>query len=321
MIINLLSILAGFVVLVWSADRFVYGAAGIAQKLGMSTLMIGLTIVALGTSAPEIMVSSLAAFEGSPGLAIGNAVGSNIANIGLVLGVAVLISPIYVPEGVRRRELPALFLITAVVGVLFFDEYLQFFDGLVLIAMLIAWMGLLIYISKQKPDQLELEEDIPDTTDSGLVVLLGWFLLSLLLLLGSSRLLVWAATNIASDLGVSDVIIGLTIVAIGTSLPELAAAVASALKKHHDLVIGNVVGSNILNLLTVLPLPALIHPTELSAEVFERDYATMLATTVALMVFVYLIGRRGDMPRWHGSILLGTYIGYMIWLYLQATSL
>jgi len=322
LIIELIALAIGFTVLVWSADRFVFAAAGIALKLGMSTLMIGLTIVAFGTSAPEIFVSGLASLDGAPGLAIGNAVGSNIANMGLVLGAALLLGAITLPKQITHKELPKLLLVTAAVGVMFYDLMLNRFDGFVLLALLMAYLVLLFFSGKSNPEEagISIEEELPDTTGQKLPKLILIFAIALVMLIGSSQLLVWAASAIAEKLGVDDVIIGLTIVAIGTSLPELAAAIASALKKHHDMVLGNVVGSNLLNLLTVLPLPALIQPSMIDAVVFNRDYTAMAITTGLVALFAFT-SRKAILNQWHGAVLLSAYFAYLGLLYWQTTQI
>ncbi len=309
------AILGGFLALMWSADRFVSGAAATARNLGMSPLLIGLTVVSLGTSAPEILVSAIASFTDYPGLAVGNAIGSNIANIGLVLAITALICPLPIHSGLLKRELPLLLVVTLIAGYCLLDNRISLIDSLLLLAMMVATLYLLIRWQKgAHHDALEQEEDeeIP-TLSQGKA---SWLLLSgLLILLGSSRLLVWGATEIAMALGVSDLVIGLTVVAIGTSLPELAASVVSALKKHHDIALGNVVGSNIFNLLTVLPVPGLIKQVTLDAEVFSRDYLAMLAITVLLIAMIFI--RRQLLPRAGGLVLLLAYAGYMGTLYLM----
>ncbi|WP_101759205.1 calcium/sodium antiporter [Oceanicoccus sp. KOV_DT_Chl] len=275
------AILVGFAGLIWSADRFVAGAAGIAKGLGMAPIMIGLTIVSIGTSAPEIIVSINAALENSGALAVGNAIGSNLANIGLVLGVTALIAPIPIAKGLIKREIPLL--LAATLAVIFFvnDNYLSMSDGVIFLLMLAAIFYYLVTSKSHQPDaEHEADvENIPDI-DSKKAWLL--FIIGLVLLIISSRILVWGAKDIAVSLGVSELIIGLTIVAVGTSLPELAATVASALKGHHDIAIGNVIGSNLFNLLAVMAMPALINPTALEPEVFNRDYLAMTAITLLL---------------------------------------
>lgn len=310
------AIIAGFLVLIWSADRFVLGAAGTARNLGMSPMLIGLTIVSIGTSAPEMLVSSFAAYDNAGGLAIGNAIGSNIANIGLVLGATALIAPLPVQSGLMRKELPLLMVVTLSVAAILWDGYLGLSDALILLMGLVTCLYL-FYRFQKFADPKEVaheEEEIPDLP---IKTALFWLLLGLILLAASSRLLVWGATNIASSLGVSDLIIGLTIVAIGTSLPELAASIASALKNHHDIAIGNVVGSNIFNLLAVLPLPGLILPFSFDPTVLTRDYSIMVGFTLALFIFARFVSK-GTIGRTEGCVLLVGYAAYLGLLYNSA---
>ncbi|MGD8910862.1 MAG: calcium/sodium antiporter, partial [Chromatiales bacterium] len=261
MLLNFFAIFGGLAVLVWGADRFISGAAALANNLGVSPMMIGLTIVGFGTSAPEVLVSSIAAIDGNPGLAIGNAIGSNIANIGLIIGVTALVTPLSVHSRVLKREYPLMLAITLISLALMWDGTLARIDGLILLTLLaaiLAWMVRSAKMDSSDPISGEFDAEIPHDIPTPKAVF--WFVIGLVSLLLSSRLLVWGAVNVASALGVSDVVIGLTIVAIGTSLPELAASITSALKGEHDIAIGNVIGSNLYNILAVLSLPGLIAP-------------------------------------------------------------
>ena len=318
MVFAVAALLGGFIILIWSADRFVIGAAATAKNLGMSPMLIGLTVVSLGTSAPEMLVSGIAAYTGSGGLAIGNALGSNIANIGLVLGATALIAPLPVKTGLMRKELPLLLAVSLGAGLVLMDLRLGLIDGIMLISGLFITLFLFSRFQKSAdPEEVEHEEEeLPDLPAKAAI---GWLLVGLVLLAGSSRLLVWGATEIATAIGVSDLVIGLTIVAIGTSLPELAASIASALKGHHDIAIGNVVGSNIFNLLAVMSLPGLIQPIEFDAIVLWRDYGTMMLFTGALLAFAYLLGR-GKINRPEGCLLLCGYSGYLGLLYYMASA-
>ncbi|WP_421869420.1 calcium/sodium antiporter [Motiliproteus sp.] len=312
------ALLAGFIILIWSADRFVMGAAATAKNLGMSPMLIGLTVVSLGTSAPEMLVSGFAAYTGAGGLAIGNALGSNIANIGLVLGATALIAPLPVKTGLMRKELPLLLIISIGAGLILMDQRLGLVDSLLLISALVVTLYLFSRFQKSAdPEEVEHEEE--ELPDLAIKPALFWLLLGLVLLAGSSRLLVWGATEIAVAMGVSDLVIGLTIVAIGTSLPELAASIASALKGHHDIAIGNVVGSNIFNLLAVMALPGLIQPIDFEATVLWRDYGAMMLFTLALLAFAYIL-ERGKINRLEGSMLLAGYSGYLGLLYYMASA-
>ena len=318
-----LAILGGIAVLVWGADRFVTGAAALARNLGVSTLIIGLTVVGLGTSAPEILVSAMASLEGNTGLAIGNAVGSNIANIGLILGATALLVPLTVRSGTLRREYPLVLAVSFLAFALLWNQRLEQLDGIILLACLVAITLWMIHIARQGTDgdplQDDLEAEIPRDMNTGRAVF--WLLIGLLALLASSRLLVWGAVEIATALGISDLIIGLTIVAIGTSLPELAASVTGALKGEDDLAIGNVLGSNLYNLLAVLSLPGLIAPGPVSEAVLQRDLPLMLILTIA--IFFMSHGRfspRNRINRLEGALLLLCFAGYQFWLYHSATA-
>jgi len=311
-----IAILIGLALLVWSADKFVDGAVGLAENWGMSKVMIGLTIVSLGTSAPEIFVSAIAALSDSPELALGNAIGSNIANIGLVLGVTALIAALPVKQGLLKQDLPALLAVTVITAFLLQDLVLGQNEGFALIGMLLILMYLLFRYKKEHPEDLTVEEkDIPDFEMKTSVIA---FAIGLVLLIVSSRLLVWGAIEVATAFGVSTIVIGLTIVAIGTSLPELAASVASALRNHHDIALGNIIGSNILNLLAVLSLAATISPISISPDIFYRDVGSMVAITFLLALFIILPRKVKALARWEGVTLLASYAAYMTFLYLDA---
>lgn len=314
------AIAVGFVLLMLSADRFVHGAGAAARNLGVSPLVIGLTVVAFGTSAPEILVSGIAAWQGKPGLGVGNAIGSNIANIGLVIGVTALMLPMVIRSDTMRREFPILFAIMLVVFVLLVDGMLSFIDGVVLMAgmvVLIYWLVILgLRSRKNDPLVREYEEEVPSKMPMNIALL--WLFGGLAVLLASSHLVVWAAVGIAKQAGISDLVIGLTIVAIGTSLPELATTVMSAIKKEHDIAIGTILGSNMFNLLIVLGLPGLLSPHQLDANVITRDMPVMIALTLTLFVMSFGFGQKGNVGRWKGAILLAAFVAYQWNLYLQA---
>lgn len=313
-----LAIIAGLVVLAWSADRFVLGAAGLARTLGVTPLLIGLTVVAFGTSAPEIIISVLASLQGTPALAVGNAIGSNIANIGLVLGVAALIAPLTVASTILRRELPILLVVTVLGLLLLADGTLGVRDGLVLLAGLLILTVWLVWQGMAQNDEINpLATEVEESLPPGLTLprAIFWLLLGLILLLLSSRMLVWGAVEVAQALGVSELVIGLTIVAIGTSLPELAASVAAALKGENDLAIGNIVGSNLFNLLAVLAIPGILAPAAVENAVLLRDYPLMLGLTVLLFILALTRGRKdGQIRRWQGALLLSLFAGYLVLL-------
>lgn len=314
--LSVLAVIAGFALLVWGADRFVHGASATARNLGVSPLIIGLTIVGFGTSAPEILVSISAALEGNPALAVGNALGSNITNIALVLGVTALICPLVVKSETLRREYPAMFAVMLLALVLSMDGDLTRVDGFILL----GGLGLMIYwmvnlgLRKNRVDPMEIEyaNEIPQISTLSAII---WLFLGLIVLLISSRILVWGSINIAKEVGVSDLVIGLTIVAIGTSLPELAASVMSALKKEPDIAIGNVIGSNMFNLLAVLGLPGAIAPLTLDEAVLSRDFPYMIGLSIALFTMAYGFRKHGRINRIEGGILLSSYIAYLVLLY------
>ncbi|MCK5639154.1 MAG: calcium/sodium antiporter [Gammaproteobacteria bacterium] len=315
--LSLLAVIAGFALLVWSADRFVMGASATARNLGVAPIIIGLTVVGLGTSAPEILVSAMAAWNGNPHMGIGNALGSNIANIGLVLGITALVAPLAVHSQTLRREFPIMFAVIFVALILLWDGELTRLDGLLLLfgmALVLSWM---VYIGLQEnrsdPMDAEYEDEIPSHIPMRKAVI--WIVIGLSFLLLSSHMLVWGAVNIAKWFGLSDLIIGLTIIAIGTSLPELAASVTSALKNEHDIAIGNILGSNMFNLLAVLSMPGLIQPGTIPAEVLSRDYPVMLGLSILLLIMAYGFKKPGRLSRPEGALLLMGYIAYMGFLY------
>ena len=318
MIFYLASIVFGFALLVWSADRFVDGAASTAKHLGMPSLLIGILIVGFGTSAPEMVVSAIAAYEGNPGLALGNAIGSNIVNIALILGITAIVAPIAVNSKIVKKEIPLLLLIVLFTGYLLLDNTLTLFEGVILLAgffALVLWSVFAAFRSRgdsfEDQMDIELNEDI-----MSLKVGIMWLVFGLILLIASSRLLVWGAVGVANSFGVSDLIIGLTIVALGTSLPELAASVIAARKGEHDIAIGNVVGSNMFNLLAVIGIAVIIAPmNSIPLEVLQRDWTIMLLLTIALFVMAYgFKGRNGRINRVEGTILILCYVAYNTYL-------
>ena len=315
MLLSLLAVFSGFALLVYGADRFVHGAAALANNLGVSPLIIGLTVVGIGTSAPEILVSAMAALQGNPALGVGNAVGSNITNIALVLGTTAIISPLMVRSETLRREYPLMFAVMLVAYFLIIDGVLGFWDGIILVTgmfIVIGWMISMGLRKEHDPLEAEFESEIPKIT-TGIAII--WLILGMALLLGSSRMLVWGSVNIAHALGISDLVIGLTVVAIGTSLPELAASIVSALRREHDIAIGNVIGSNMFNLLAVLGLPGIIHPGPIDAEVITRDFPFMIGLSIALFIMAYGFRRQGRINRFEGGLLFTGYIAYMVTLY------
>lgn len=312
--LDLIFIVLGLAGLLWSSDKFVEGAAAIAKHAGMSPFIIGMTIVSLGTSAPEIVVSLIASVTGSGELAVGNALGSNITNIGLVLGLTLMIRAMTIDASATKRELPQMVAVTLLAGALMSDHLLSTADGLILLSSL----ALFLFLLARRDSTLV---PVSDDTKHSTTLLNAWiaFIVGLVLLVVSSRLLVVGAVNIATALGVSELVIGLTIVAIGTSLPELAASVMSALKGHADIAIGAIVGSNVFNLLVVLAIPGIFGPLALDVSVMDRDWTATLLLTGTLMGFAWIayartLGRAqgsGELGRAAGVVLVGMYTAYI----------
>ena len=316
MALPLLMIVIGLIILVWSADLFVEGAASVARYLGMSPLLIGMVIIGFGTSAPELSVSALSALQGNPGIALGNAYGSNITNIALILGCVALINPISVHSQIIRKELPILFMVTLFVIFQLYDGHLSRFDAFLQLGLFTMVMGWMIRQDINKTDSFEqeVEEELEEHSMSISQALI-WLIAGLALLVLSSRMLVWGAVSIAQDLGVSDLVIGLTIVAIGTSLPELASSIAAARKGEHDLALGNIIGSNLFNTLAVVGLAGSIHPLDIPAEILHRDWPSMALLTIALFALGYnRNGGNGQISRLEGTGLLAVYIAYTLYL-------
>ncbi|MEJ8569649.1 calcium/sodium antiporter [Elongatibacter sediminis] len=314
MLIHLVQLLGGFILLVWGADRLVAGASATARNLGVSPLIIGLTIVAFGTSAPELIVSGVAALEGKPGLAVGNAVGSNIANIGLILGVTALAYPLRVESQTLKREYPQLLLIMIVSFVMAIDLHFSRLEGFILLGglgLIVLWM-VWLGMRREPEDPLaqEFEAEIP--TDMPTRVAIAWTLVGLIVLPLSSRFLVEGAIGIAEMLHVSETVIGLTIVALGTSLPELAASLTSALRREDDLAIGNVIGSNMFNILGVLGIAASIEPVTFERSILVQDMPVMFLFTVLLFFMAYGMRGPGRISRGSGALLLLLFIGYYV---------
>lgn len=313
MLLAIAAVIAGLALLVWSADRFVDGASATANHAGMPPLLIGMLIIGFGTSAPEMVVSALAAGQGNPGLALGNAFGSNITNIALILGLVAIISPIKVHSQVVRKELPILLAITLLVGYQLIDGELTRMDAWVLLGVFLLIMGWsIVQGMRGRGDSLagDVEGEVADNA-MPLKKAIFWLVLGLVLLIVSSRILVWGAVYIAESMGVSDLIIGLTVVAVGTSLPELASSLAAIRRNEHDLALGNVIGSGLFNTLAVVGIAAGIAPLAVDPAVLHRDWVVMFALT--LVLFSMGIGRRGKegrISRPEGGLLLMTYVGY-----------
>ena len=309
-LLPIIALLSGFVLLIWSADEFTENGAKIANIFKVSPLIIGLLIFGFGTSAPEMLVSGLAAMNGKTGLSIGNAVGSNIFNIALVLGVSAIISPIEVQGNILRKEWVFLMVATLVAGLLLWDLRLDAIDGFVLLALLFLFLGYTFKESKNSQnhefDEFEQKIDKSETVKTWVMLVIG-----LIVLISSAKLVVWGGIAIAQAFGVSDLIIGLTVVALGTSLPELAVSIASVLKKQYEMVVGNVIGSNLFNTIAVLAIPGFIHPSDVAPEVMTRDYPVMLLLTVLLFAVSYKFGKKHIINRFEGVLLVSIFSLYM----------
>jgi cation:H+ antiporter len=311
-----LALITGLALLVWSAGRFVEGSAATARYFGMPPLLIGMVIVGFGTSAPEMVVSALAASQGNLGIALGNAYGSNITNIALILGLTALISPIAVHSQVLRKELPILTFVTLVAGWQLWDGEITRIDAVVLLGL---FGGLMAWTIRQglrlKADALgiEMEQEL-EVHAMPIRRAIFWLVVGLVLLIVSSRILVWGAVEIARGVGVSDLIIGLTVVAVGTSLPELASSVIATRKGEHDIALGNILGSNLFNTLAVVGIAGVIHPMPVGPEVFNREIMFMAALTLSLFIIGYGFRGPGRINRIEGTLLLACYVGYTAYL-------
>ena len=318
MLLAFVAVVVGLVLLIWSAEKFIDGAAATSRWLGLSPLLIGMLVIGFGTSAPEIMVSVLAAMQGNPGLALGNAYGSNIANIGLVLGFVALIAPLAVHSSVIRKEMPLLVAVMLLTGYMLMDGWISRGEAVLLLAALGIFITVSI-IQSRRHQADALTDEVTESLDSkplsrGKAVM--WTLVGLVLLVASSRLLVWGAVEIAVGFGVSDLIIGLTVVAVGTSLPELASSISALKRKEHDMVLGNVVGSNLFNSLAVVGLAGVIAPIEAGREVLVRDWSVMTFMTLLMVLFAFSWrGRPRRINRLEGGVLFSlfvVYTGYMV---------
>lgn len=306
----------GLALLVWSADRLVFGAAALAKNLGVTPLVIGMTILAMGSSAPEMMVSATAALDGKTDTAVGNVLGSNIANIALILGLTALFKPLAVSSGIIRRELPLMMAVTLVAGVLLWDSHLGFMEGVSLVVLFALFLLAMLKISrdgKNNGDPLadEQESEIPEGVSNRAALI--WVVIGLVLLPYAASMLVDSAVTIAKFFGMSDLVIGLTIIAIGTSLPELAASIASIFKGEDDMAVGNIIGSNVFNILAVMGIPGLLNPSVLSPLAMGRDYYVMLGVSVLLLLMA--LGKSRQISRLEGGILVCCFVAYQIYLF------
>jgi len=313
------ALVAGMLGLIWGADKFVAGSASLARSIGISSLVVGLTVVSIGTSAPEIIVSINAALQGSAELAVGNALGSNLANIGLVLGITLLIAPIPIQKALLKQEGLILLLVTVFAGICLYNSFLGRIESSLLILLVVP---LLFFAAKYKKNQAESSENQIIQSLNTKAALLS-FVIGLATLLLSSELTVWGAKSIAISMGISELVIGLTIIAIGTSLPELAASAISALRGHHDIAVGNIIGSNLFNLLLVMGSAGAISPIALDNQVFSRDYMAMALLTLLMLLFmVYAVQKsngRAKLPKIAGLVLLIAYCLYYVLLWCSTT--
>ncbi|MBF7074910.1 calcium/sodium antiporter [Glaciecola sp. MH2013] len=317
MLTQIIIFLIGLAVLSWSADKFVYGASALAKNLGVSPMMIGLTIVAMGSSAPEIVVSATASLAGNPDTAVGNSLGSNITNIALVLGLTALLKPLLVSSTTLKRELPILLVITLIAVIFLSDNQLTQIEGVTLITLFVlvlagmAWLS--FKVEKNDPLIAETEDEIPSNVPTINAVM--WVIIGLVMLPLSAHFLVESAVVIAEYFGVSDLVIGLTIIALGTSLPELAASIAGVRRGEDDLALGNIIGSNIFNILAVLAMPGLIAPGAIDINASTRDSYVMLGLTVILFVFCFNLRGTRQINRYEGGLLVVAFCAYQFWLF------
>ncbi|WP_447059526.1 calcium/sodium antiporter [Vibrio alginolyticus] len=314
-------LIVGLVLLVWSADKLVFGSAAIARNVGISPLVIGMTILAMGSSAPEMMVSATAAWDGKTDTAVGNVLGSNIANIALILGITALIKPLSISSAVIRRELPLMIAVTVLAGILLWNSHLGFYEGVLLFVLFGAFLFAMLQISRkeQKSGDVFLddqESEIPEGVSNPKAIM--WVVIGLILLPLAASMLVDNAVIIAKHFGMSDLVIGLTIIAIGTSLPELAASLAGVLKGEDDMAVGNIIGSNVFNILAVMGIPGIINPSVLSEYAMGRDLWVMLG--VSLLLVAMCLGKSRSINRIEGAILFVCFLGYQVYLFANMTA-
>lgn len=314
-------LIIGLVFLVWSADKLVFGAAALARNIGISPLVIGMTILAMGSSAPEMMVSATAALDGKTDTAVGNVLGSNIANIALILGITALIKPLSISSGVLRRELPLMIGVTILAGILLWDSHLGFYEGVLLFVLFAAFILTMLRISRKEQkngDALieEQESEVPEGVSNAKAAM--WVVIGLIVLPLAADELVDNAVIIAQYFGMSDLVIGLTIIAVGTSLPELAASLAGVMKGEDDMAVGNIIGSNVFNILAVMGIPGILNPSVLSEYAMGRDFWVMLG--VSLLLVAMALGKSRSINRFEGAALFCCFIGYQAYLIMNMTA-
>ncbi|GLT18353.1 sodium:calcium antiporter [Vibrio zhanjiangensis] len=316
-------LVVGLVFLVWSADKLVFGAAALARNIGISPLVIGMTILAMGSSAPEMMVSATAALDGKTDTAVGNVLGSNIANIALILGITAMVKPLSISSAVLRREFPLMIGVTILAGVVLWDSRLGFHEGVLLFALFAVFILAMLRISNKEkksgqtdPLLEEQESEVPEGVSN--LKALMWVILGLVILPISADTLVDSAVYIAQYLGMSDLVIGLTIIAVGTSLPELAASLAGVMKGEDDMAVGNIIGSNVFNILAVMGIPGILNPSILSQYAMGRDFWIMLG--VSLLLVAMALGKSRSINRIEGAALLLCFLAYQGYLVLNMTA-
>tara|TARA_R110002167_G_scaffold39937_1_gene122947 strand:- start:10032 stop:11012 length:981 start_codon:yes stop_codon:yes gene_type:complete len=323
MFIQILILLLSLIILVWSADKFVFGASSLARNLGISPMIIGLTIVAMGSSAPEMMIAATASLQGNPDTAVGNAIGSNITNIALVLGLTALFHPLSVSSSTIKREIPLILIVTAIATYMLANSHFSFNEGLILIIGFVLYIATLLFVTLKRAKQnpiddkmvLEAEQEVPEAVSTRRSVI--WLVFGIIFLPLSATFLVDSSIFIAKAFGISDLVIGLTVIAVGTSLPELAASIMSIIKKEDDLALGNIIGSNIFNILAVLSLAGLISPGNIDQAAASRDAPYMLATTFLLFLLCFSRSGKFRITRAKGLLLLAVFVGYQILLFSQ----
>ena len=315
MLISIISLVSGFILLIWSADAFTDNGAKIANIFKISPLIIGILIFGFGTSAPEMLVSGLAAFEGHPELSVGNAFGSNILNIALVLGVTAMIMPIKIELKVIKKEWLYLMFVTLIAGLLLWDRHLGVMDGTILFGLLAVFLLYTFNESKKDHHEFDNLSSKIDIDQKGRIWII--LLISFIVLLVSAKLIVYGGTSLAVQFGVSDLIIGLTVVALGTSLPELAVSITSAIKKQHAMVVGNIIGSNLFNTVGVLAIPGLISPLYVPEKLITRDYPFMLVLTTLIFVFVasHKFSKESTISRLEGALFILILFFYLYLLF------
>ncbi|WAH54331.1 calcium/sodium antiporter [Pseudescherichia vulneris] len=313
MLLAMALLIIGLLLVVYSADRLVFAASILCRSVGIPPLIIGMTVVTIGTSLPEIIVSVAASLHGQMDLAIGTALGSNIVNILLILGLTALFHPFTVHSDILRREIPLMLIVSALAGVVLYDGQLSRADGLFLLLLAVLWLVFIVKIGRQGNDSLTREQLAELPREGSLSVAFLWLGVALIVMPMATRMVIDNATVLANVLGMSELTIGLTVIAIGTSLPELATAIAGARKGEDDIAIGNIIGSSIINIAIVLGLPALIVPGSFNPLAFTRDYGVMLVVSV---IFALLCWRRQRQTgRGAGALLLGGFIIWMAMLY------